>query len=381
MKRNLILLVVFIALAAVVYLMFYQPAEPPEAKEEKLMYPNFDMAKAAKVEMMNVIKHEILEKRGDEWVVGAKDKLPKQPTPEPKEGETPAPEPTEPPVEYFKADQDAVQKLLEIVKNLEKKELASKNKEKHKQFQIDNMQGVEVLVSDNTGTEMAHFIVGKYGPDFSSTYVAKAGQDEVYLVEGFIKQNFDKGGVSGWRDKTIFDIEPSQITQLTVKDFVKETIQPKEGRGKAEVILSDDPVRTITFMKDNDTWKINALADQNIDQTLVEEAVKTFAQFKAAGYPAEHEKEKFALDKPRYIFTAKLANGTEQKMIVGGEKYGTRLYAKRASAEQVFTAEKKELDKMLKGPDAYIAKKPDAEQAPAGAFDTDAQLENFVGDE
>ncbi len=354
MKRNLILLVIFIILASIVYFMEFAPQPKRAAVEETNFFVGFNSDKVARIEIKSLFRTNILQRDGDKWLVGEESNLPTQKEEEGDKADTePTPTPTP---EMFLADIEQVEKLLDTVAELPKGELVSKNRDKHQQFELTGFKGTEVILYDEHEKPLAHFNIGKNGPDFLSTYVKKAGSDNVYLVQGYIKHIFDKGGLDGWRDKTIFDFDQAKLASLTIEDYIIPTPPPKdEKKGeKKPPKLSDKPVNTTTIIRQNDSWSIAEQADLNLDIAKIEQTVKTLASLKAQGFARKPDAEHYDFSKPQYVFIAQMDDGTEHRLLVGGDRRGYQFFVKKQGDEQILTINKHVMEQLTRKAEDYV---------------------------
>ena len=175
-RTTVILFGIFIILLVFVYL-FEGPLSERKQKKEKgviALFPDFAKNRATKIEVKSQTKEVSLERKQEGWLISDTD--------------------------GFAADPQLVNSALDTIKNLTRENIASKNPKKQELFEVTKEKGVDVKVSDTDQKILAHFYMGKTGPDFFSTYLRKEGSDEVLLTGGYTKSTFDKS-IKDWRDK------------------------------------------------------------------------------------------------------------------------------------------------------------------------------------
>lgn len=102
------------------------------------------------------------------------------------------------------ADGSSVQAALAELSRLEATQLVSNSSDSWAEYQVDDATGTKISVKG--GGEPLDIVVGRFEYKQMSggmtSYVRKAGEDEVYLVKGFFDAMFNKEA-DGWRNKTI----------------------------------------------------------------------------------------------------------------------------------------------------------------------------------
>lgn len=137
-------------------------------KEKELLFPELDTGKVNKIQIIALGKETLLEKENGDW--------------QRREA-------------TVSTQKEKVDNLLETIKNFSREELASENPEKQDIFQV-NQKGTEVFLKKDEEV-LAHFFVGKRGPDFLSTYVRRDGENQVYLIKQNLSPIFNP---SSWEE-------------------------------------------------------------------------------------------------------------------------------------------------------------------------------------
>ena len=302
-RTTVILFGVFIILLVFVYL-FEGPLSERKQKEEKggiALFPDFNKNKATKIAVKSTTQEVSLERKGKDWSISDTD--------------------------GFTADPQLINDALDTVKNFNRENIASKNAGKQELFEVVSGKGVEITISDSGQKMLAHFYIGKTGPDFFSVYLRKEGSDEVLLTTGYIKAAFDKS-VKDWRDKTIFSFSPDTITQLTLKT------------SQEEIVLKKD---------ENGNWQITSPEQVKAKKEAVSDIGLTLASLKAIDFAENYNLDEHQLDKPRITITAILDEKAEKKLLIGKENEGqSQYYVKNQSKKTIFLVGKYQFDKFNK---------------------------------
>lgn len=302
LKKTAVFAIVFLMLA-VLYVIIEQPGSRSQRPEPTPVVTPFVVADAAAVRIrVPDAAPVVLARAGDSWQVHGDNQT-------------------------FGADRDAVADLLDNARTLASATIVSRNPDRFEPYAVTAATGIEVCIRDAAAQPLAHFYVGKSGPDIFSTYVRAADADTVYLVNQILKNTYDRE-LKDWRDKTILNLSPEQITAYRVT-------------GDRQLTLA----RT-----DNNTWAVTEplliaaptdAAAQAIDQFCRLQAVD-FAPDNATGY---------GLTAPVRQVAADTASGTIT-LLVGRDKNAFQRYVRLADQPQVYVLESYQLDGLC----------PDAEQ-------------------
>jgi hypothetical protein len=123
--------------------------------------------------------------------------------------------------------------VLSTIADLEAKRIVTRDESKYPEYEITNDQATEVIIWQN-GKQAAHLLVGGFRFDqvarTASTFVRKAGEPEVYLIDGFtgmsLKASFDQ-----FRDKKLVkgDAEDLNKVEWSNAAGLKQVIQKEDG--------------------------------------------------------------------------------------------------------------------------------------------------------
>ena len=305
-RTTVILFGIFIILFVFVYF-FEGPLSKRDQRKDKeatTLFPDFKKDKATKIEAKSSTQEVSLEKKEEGWLISNTD--------------------------GFTADPKLVTTALDAVKKFTRENIASKNPEKQELFEVTKKKGLEVKVSDVDENILAHFYIGKTGPDFFSTYLRKEGSEEVLLEGGYVKSTFDKS-VENWRDKTIFDFPAETISQLTLKT-------PED-----EIVLKKD---------ENGDWQITKPEKCKARKEMVVNIGTTLASLKAIGFAEDYNLETYQLDIPQIKITAILGDKEEKQLLIGKkQEEQSQYYVKNQAKKTIFLIGKHQIDKINKSLD------------------------------
>lgn len=226
----------------------------------------------------------------------------------------------------YPADKGEVENIFKTVNNMQRESIVSTDPNKYPVFELDPVNGAEVKISRSDHTLLAHFFVGKNGPDLISTYIRIGGEKDVLLLSGMIKPAFDKE-LKDWRDKTILN--------LKVEDIVKiDTISPKK-----KVSLKKDA-------KGN--WEMVEPEKAKVKKDVIEGMVNTLATLKAYDFEDGADLKACGLTSPPTKIQITMKDNSTLSLLIGKEKDSSKRYVKREDNPTVFLVQNFDLGPILK---------------------------------
>lgn len=301
-KQLLILGGIFVVLALVVLLFenpFGQSEYEKKVQTAMPLFPNFDKAQVAGVEIIAAGERTTLAKQDGKWVVTSLDSYP--------------------------ADTEGVEELLTKVSEFKNTHHVSSNSDKQMEFEVESTTGVEVKLMDANDTLLAHLFVGKTTPGFLSSYVRAADTNDVYVAQGYLKSVFDKGERT-WKDRTIFDFDEDIVTQVNITS----------------------PEETVELRLDAEgTWQMLQPEASAVKQAEVDSLLATFSQLDTDDFAEPKELTEYELASPHSSISATLNDGTTATLLIGKEEED-KLYVKRADGGTVFRLFKSNVDRLIK---------------------------------
>lgn len=293
-----IILAALLCFLLIVFYLIESPKKDAKKPEHPLFIAGFDRARAAAVFLKSKARGEIsLQKKTEGWTITANKKT-------------------------YAADPGPIDSLLDGVAKIRVEAVVSRNPEKYKTFEVDAESGVNVRIDDAAQKSLAHFVVGKSGPDLFSTYLRLADASQVVLASGMLKMAFDRE-LKEWRDKTIFSLNQQEITDYQVKGDVQYHMQ-KAANGSWEMVAPEK------FLPKKE---------------IVEDCLKTIAALKAADF-AEGRLQDFQLDKPVREVTITLKGGTARTLLIGKDKNAFQRLVKTADTDTIYVLESYNLEKL-----------------------------------
>lgn len=240
------------------------------------------------MEIYELLSKVILTKQDGKWWVGSAQVMPNM-TPEEKEkAEITA-------MDY--ADEDAVMQTLEAIQEgFRDWEIVSINKEKNIDFRIGAL-GTKFSLLDENDNEIACFDVGEKSANFTGTYVAICGDDEVYKIPGMLDMIF-KRDLGGWRTKKIYELEKDDVVKFQIADSEKGT--------------------TVLLVKNDDGNWIGASPQEFIPvSSKLDSLLTLFCNYKAMGFPERRGGSDEGITEIQLQLTATMKDGKELILTFG----------------------------------------------------------------
>jgi hypothetical protein len=297
--KNTLILALVLGFLLILFYIIESPKKESEKSGPPLFIPGFDKARAAAVIITSKAKGELsLRKKADSWLVEANKKT-------------------------YAADTAAIDNLLETAAKIRVESVVSRAPGKYKAFEVDPESGVEVRIENSAQKIIAHFVVGKSGPDLFSTYLRLADAQQVVLASGMLKMAFDRE-LKEWRNKTIFNLNQQDITRYQVKGDLQYQMQKAAGNA----------------------WEMTAPEKFAPKKEIVEDCLKTISALNAVDF-AQGRLQDFQLDKPvREIIITMKGGGASKELLIGKEKNAFQRFVKTADADTVYVLENYNLDKL-----------------------------------
>lgn len=211
----------------------------------------------------------------------------------------------------FRADQDRIQTLLTNMQNLEKGDIVSENKEKHKDFGIEKKQIVA-----NQGDKKYTLFIGN-SPQLSSAYVRVGDSSEIFIAEGF-------GNV------------------YTPPDYRDLQIPFVEQEENVQTITVEAQGTTLSMEKKDDTWYIGEEEAQREEMSFYVNALRTI---RASNILANNPLEGNVLAP---TLTIRITENDEEKILQFYPKEETIYYAKRQDRSIVYEVEQGTVESLTK---------------------------------
>jgi hypothetical protein len=297
--RKTIILAAVLCFLLLVFFLVESPLKNNKKQEPQLFVSGFDKASAAAIVIKSKEKGEVqLLKKPEGWIVAVGQKT-------------------------YPADKASIDNMLEAVAKIKIEAIASKNPKKYKELEVDQDKGVEVTIEDGAKKTLAHFYVGKSGPDLFSTYLRMADAQQVVLASGMLKMAFDRE-IKDWRNKRIFALNQQDITGYEVK-------------GDTGFLLKKG---------EKDQWEVAAPEKFSPKKEIAEDCLKTISTLNAADF-AEGPLKDFELDQPKQEILITMKGGAARTLVLGKDKNAFQRFVKTADADTIYVLEKYNLEKLL----------------------------------
>jgi hypothetical protein len=312
MRIRAALVIVLVVLAAVFVLLRF--GFDRRHKVEPL-FPDFHAGSAARIVIEGRDTTAVLEKADDTWIVTSEDSFP--------------------------AEAEAVQNLLDHITSFSRKDIISTNPQKRSIYQVDTT-GIAVSIQDAQGDTLVRFIVGKVGPDYQSTYVRDAASNEVVLASGYLPPAFDRGKRS-WQDKTVYSIDPEMISEIGV------------NRPEGSLALARDA---------SGQWYLSQPESTGCNQDRVTRMVRTVAYLRCDDFAGRGNVGAWGLEQADSSVWFRTTDGTEERLLLGNEAEGRRVYARKADSDIVYVLPIHRVEGMLPKPAELVKEETGEERVP-----------------
>ena len=311
-KQLLILGCVFVVLAIVVLIFenpFGKSAYEKKVETATPLFPDFNEAQVTKIEIIATDGTTTLTKQDDAWVVTSMDDYP--------------------------ADSEGIAELLTKVGEFKNTQRVSSNPEKQAEFEVDST-GVEAKLMDVNNKLLAHVFVGKTTPGFLSSYVRPADSNDVYVAQGYLQSVFNKG-TRTWKDRTIFDFNKGNVTELNISS-AEETVELR--------------------LDTAGTWQMVKPVAAAANTTEVDNLLTTLSGLNTDDFTeSTDDLTEYGLETPESVISAALNDGTTATLYIGTEEEGKR-YVKRDDKDTVFRLFTSNVDRLIKKSDTLKAVDP-----------------------
>ncbi len=301
-KKTILLIIVLAILIGIAYL---GKSKTKRAGEEPGLFPEFAIEEAIAIRINSPETKVSLSKEGDTWLVAEKDNL--------------------------DADTQQVTQALESVKEIKKgKNIISVNPEKQEIFEVDPNNGFEVEIKGAGDKTLAHFYMGKTGPDYMSTYVRRADSAEVILHKSFhLRSYFDKAP-DAWLDKAII--------KFTGDDMQGVEVTRAEG--------------SYALIKEKDKWLLDAPVKSETNEEEVKKIITAITSIRATKLERQKPEESlqgYGLDNPYLDIKVSLFDGSNKEITIGKtEGKDDEFYLKLMDRDIIYTIAKYNIDRLDK---------------------------------
>jgi hypothetical protein len=315
MKQKQITLLLGIFLALVVLTLILEgPLKGRKKAEEKLLFSEFDPFLVQAIEVFQKDKSARLEKTGEKWIVLeadtfiSADKL-----------DT---------LRHF-ADTSAINRAIQTVDSLSG-EIVSNNPDKQDLFQLTPEEGVDVRILGEGDVTLAHFLIGKVGQDFSSTYIRKEGSNEVILAKGYYRGSIFHPNVKQWRNRRILSFLPLNLTRLEITSSEGNLLLQKEGGGK---------------------WAILEPIQAKADSIKVDQLLRVLSNLMTQDFGDFAPPEEVGFENPTLQVSMEFLDQSPRSLTVGNPKEENNFYVQASGDETIYVINRTTVERIQTEPE------------------------------
>ena len=223
---------------------------------------------------------------------------------------------------YYKADEEKIITLIEILKDLESGQLTTSDPGQKTQLGVlGALIGTEIHVFDSDMNELVGVILGAPDGNYTSTYIRQPDSDEIYKIDGNPYMQFQKK-VADLRSRELFDDAPETINSVNVSDI----------ENGLNYFLSRSDVEWTGSMEDGSLLDLDAAKVDDLLSTLGSLSVTSFInlQEEMQGPPPNGEVwdefDPFGVLTPLKVIQYQTAS-SELRVLKVGLKSGSNYYA------------------------------------------------------
>ncbi len=225
---------------------------------------------------------------------------------------------------------DLNEKIPEMINA--KFDLISTNGSRKDSFRTDGVTGVKVEMYDKDN-KIDSFIIGKIGPDFTSTYISKNGIDKTFLIKDLnVSSLFNR---TKWMDDEIFNSDKEKITKIRFqypdREFIIEKNEIKEAGDKKTESKAE--------------WKGTAPYKFSVDQGKVGKILNVMSNLSAIKIPVQ-KFDGTGLEKHLIIVQA-TGEDIDNTLMVGtgdGSEGEELYYVKKGDSDNIYLITKEQRD-------------------------------------
>ncbi len=313
MSKQVRILLVILLILVIVVLVAENPLKgraETKVRQGKALFPAFMGAEVMGVTVFGKRDTVTLSREADQWLLV--------------EGE-----------DAYPADTSGISKMLDAVPRLTDRVVVSRNPEKQSVYEVDST-GVRVVMTGAPKDTVAHLVIGKAGPNFSSSYLRVFGSEAVLLQDEQLSNVFDRV-VEAWKDRYLIRREREEVRGISVRGPETSYRLEKSAEGAWDLV---DP-------------EIGPAKDAEANRL-----VATVTRFLADEIVAPSDTVETGLEEPDWTIEVTMEDGTEYAVLVGGTAEQEKRYAKLEGGRWTYLLGKHRLDAFEKKPEELLAPPP-----------------------
>ncbi|MBL8694704.1 MAG: DUF4340 domain-containing protein [Planctomycetes bacterium] len=301
MNRINLLLASVLAVLSVVLVVLEKPWAPDrfqqsEERRNLAVFAGFTSAKAARITIRQKQDSVLLERRAQGWVL--------------------------PEVAEYRANEEAVARLLERVAGMKQGDLVTRDSKQHERYRVQESEAVHVVIQDNGGQTIADFYQGRLQLDVDpggnmprqisafDGYVRPVSGNEVYRISPF--EPLEPVRAIEWLPRNLFRFDVTAVQTLVVSG----------SDVSAPIALSRDAKGEWTIETGQAQY---SPANREACDTLARSFSSVYLQEIVGPYtPADAGR--YGFERPRLQAVATLAGGGQQELLIGNEASADSYY-------------------------------------------------------
>jgi hypothetical protein len=326
MKRNIIIGCVFVLLLAIY---FFQEAGKTEKKEDagyqQLFLNRFSASDVSKIQfnLPGKTEAEVLIERdsnaSEEWKVISKFNA--------------------------KGKKSVIDLFLQNVLSMAGEERAN-DPSLLKEFELEEDHCYHLTLSDMSGKELAHILVGKKGETPSFGFIRFKENNKVYMVDKDLRSEFglysDRADQTPdqakWINMSILSLQSDEISKISMTKNGNEIVleksypagEPKDE--KKETKTADGKVK-----EDSSKWTlVKPSQEKEIPKESVKSLLDSLASLNGANIMDPSNIEPYGLKSPEATLTLTLKQGTIHSLMLGKDNEGKKFYIQKAGDNFVY---------------------------------------------
>ncbi len=333
--KTTIILVALVAVLGFFALKSNQTEKSRESLPSGPIFPDLSYAAIADIELSSPEKVVHLVRNPDGWLVATENNFP--------------------------ADTMAVSQILDKIDAFDRKHICSTNADKQATFEVDQNSGIEITLSGNGGQALAHFRMGKNGPDYRSQYIRPIDSDEVFCIPAYLKSIFNIDRDS-WRDKAMFNFDQNLAKQLLVYP-------------------GDEPPMVVEKSLDGN-FTITAPESIAAVKHSVDTMIRMMSNLKCDAFPdTVISLEEAGLNPPLQKLEIKLDDGASYSLLVGGEADENKHFVAREGHDTIYLLTKGRLTSLIPTADTLMDRpEPPPEPVTKPVFESGVDQETEQGE-
>ncbi len=208
------------------------------------------------------------------------------------------------------ANQKNIESILSNLTKLEIKEEVSSSKDSYAKYEVDDKKGFHATFYE--GDKVVREIwAGKSGGRGQMARVD--GSDKVYILGGYTGYLYSRD-TKGWRDLKVLELDPEEVTAVSIKNENGE----------------------YSFKKEGEEWK-SQKAIEDFDTKKVDNLINAYKKLNASGFGDDKTLAESGLEEPKAVLTIERGEGSPVVVNFGDNAEGSSRWAVVPGDKQIYT--------------------------------------------